>query len=214
MIKRSRREHCLQIAEQNPDWKILDLGCGRDGIKLANVYADIENYSSDYQGFRFVQTEATKTPFEDKEFDFVFCNHIAEHVPDPSAFCDELVRISKRGFIEVPMPFFDNLVVGNSNPPPHGHVWWVTYDDVTNEVVFKPRKAIVEEMAIPADTTFLLPFFRESMILELYWEDSIDIRLDDPVFSYVAGNSDSPRVVDLTGKVIPSKVQKWRPKLL
>ena len=112
------------------------------------------------------------------------------------------------------MPFFDNLVVGNSNPPPHGHVWWVTYDDVTNEVVFKPRKAIVEEMAIPADTTFLLPFFRESMILELYWEDSIDIRLDDPVFSYVAGNSDSPRVVDLTGKVIPSKVQKWRPKLL
>ncbi len=214
MIKRSRREHCLQLCEQNPDWNTLDLGCGRDGIKLVNVYADIENYESDYPGKRFVQTVANDTPFEDKEFDFVFCNHIAEHVTDPAAFCKELVRISKRGFIEVPMPFFDNLVVGNSNPPPHGHVWWVTFDDVTNEVVFKPRKAIVEEMAIPADTTFLLPFFRESMILELYWEDSIDIRIDEPVFSYVAGNSDAPRIVDLTDKVIPTSVQRWRPKLL
>ena len=118
MIKRSRREHCLQLCEQNPDWNTLDLGCGRDGIKLVNVYADIENYESDYPGKRFVQTVANDTPFEDKEFDFVFCNHIAEHVTDPAAFCKELVRISKRGFIEVPMPFFDNLVVGNSNPPP------------------------------------------------------------------------------------------------
>ena len=218
MIRRIRREHCLKLLAKKPDWKILDLGCGLDGIKLANVYADIEDYSSDYQGFRFVQTEASKTPFEDKEFDFVFCNHIAEHVPDPQAFCNELGRISKRGFIEVPLPFFDNFVIGNSNPPPHGHVWWVTYDDIRNNIVFKERKRIVEEMALPRDTSFLLPFFRESMILELYWEDNIEGRIDDAVFEYDSGTTKSePTKYDLTdrqGVRHRPRPSFWKPRLL
>ena len=212
MIRRSTREHVLEMVESNKNWDVLDLGCGRDGIKLANNYADIENYVSDYPNNRFVQTEASETPFEDKEFDFVFSLHIAEHVSDPYKFCKELTRISKRGFIEVPTPFFDNLVVGNSNPPPHGHVWWVTFDDIKNEMVFKPRLSIVDEMAIPADTTFLIPFFRDSMVLELYWEDTIELRQEESYFSYTAGNSDPPKIIDLRGKKIPKNLRKWRPR--
>ena len=212
MIRRSTREHALELVGSNKNWKVLDLGCGRDGIKLANNYADIENYISDYPNNRFVQTEASDTPFGDKEFDFVFSLHIAEHVSDPYKFCKELTRISKRGFIEVPTPFFDNLVVGNSNPPPHGHVWWVTFDDIKNEMVFKPRLSIVDEMAIPADTTFLIPFFRDSMVLELYWEDTIELRQEDSFFSYTAGNSDPPKIIDLRGKKIPKNLRKWRPR--
>jgi len=212
MIRRSTREHVLEMVESNKDWDVMDLGCGSDGIKLANNYADIENYVSDYPNNRFVQTEASETPFEDKEFDFVFSLHIAEHVSDPYKFCKELTRISKRGFIEVPTPFFDNLVVGNSNPPPHGHVWWVTFDDIKNEMVFKPRLSIVDEMAIPADTTFLIPFFRDSMVLELYWEDTIELRQEESYFSYTAGNSDPPKVIDLRDKKIPNNLRKWRPR--
>ena len=212
MIKRTTREYALELVESNKDWNVLDLGCGRDGIKLANSYADIENYVSDYPGNRFVQTEASETPFKDKEFDFVFSLHIAEHVSDPYKFCKELTRISKSGFIEVPTPFFDNLVVGNSNPPPHGHVWWVTFDDIKNEMVFKPRLSIVDEMAIPADTTFLIPFFRDSMVLELYWEDTIELRQEESYFSYTAGNSDPPKIIDLRGKKIPNNLRKWRPR--
>jgi hypothetical protein len=214
MIELSTRVHALNLVSENPDWKVLDLGSGADGVKVANTYADIENLKDNFPGKRFVQTEASTTPFEDKEFDFVFAIHIAEHVSDPFLFCSELTRIGKRGFIEVPTPFFDNLVVGNSNPPPHGHVWWITFDNIKKEIVFKQRYQIVQEMAVPADTTFLLPFFRDSMVTEMYWENTIELRKDESVFEWTSGNnSDSPRVVDLRGKTIPSNVSAWRPAL-
>jgi len=200
MIKRSRREHVLELVESNKDWNVLDLGCGRDGIKLAGTYADGEEYSSFYPKDRFVRTEATETPFEDKEFDFVFSLHIIEHILDPHKFCKELIRISKRGFIEVPTPFFDNFVEGNSNPPPHGHVWWITFDDIENEMVFKPRLSVVREMLVPADTTNMYPLFRDSMLLELYWEDTIELRKEDSYYSFTAGNSDPPKIIDLRKK--------------
>ena len=200
MIKRSRREHVLELVESNKDWNVLDLGCGRDGIKLAGTYADGEDYTSYYPNHRFVKTEASETPFKDKEFDFIFSLHIAEHMPDPYKFCKELTRISKRGLIEVPTPFFDNFVEGNSNPPPHGHVWWITFDDIKNEMVFKPRLSVVSETIVPADTTFLHPFFRDSMVLELYWEDTIELRKEDSYYSFTAGNSDPPKIFDLRKK--------------
>ena len=211
MIELSTREHVLEMIASNSDWNVLDLGCGTDGIRLANVYADIEDRSASYLDKRFVQTEACATPFEDKEFDFIFALHLAEHVHDPSAFCAELMRIGKRGFIEVPTPFFDNFVVGNSNPPPHGHVSWVTYDIIKKEMVFKPRFQIVAEMATPPDTTFLIPFFRDSMIIGMYWEGSIDFRVGEAVFSYTAGNSDPTRTIDLRGKEIPPGSMPWLP---
>ena len=212
MLRRMKREYALGMTRSNKDWKILDLGCGRDGIRSANVYADIEDYKSFYPNNRFVQTEALNTPFKDKEFDFVFSLHIAEHVRDPLLFCQELSRISKRGFIEDPTPFFDNLVVGNSNPPPHGHLWWVNFDDAKSELVFKPRLSIVEEMATPSDTTFLIPFFRDSMVLEIYWEDKVESRVEESYYTYDAGNSDAPRVIDFKGKTIPKNIRKWRPR--
>jgi ubiquinone/menaquinone biosynthesis C-methylase UbiE len=211
MVELSTREHALKIVSENPDWNVLDLGCGTDGIKKANVYADVENYTNSYPNKRFVQTQGSETPFKDKEFDFVFSLHIAEHVEDPFLFCKELTRIGKRGLIEVPTPFFDNLVEGNSNPPPHGHVWWVTFDNIKKEIVFKPRLQIVAELALPKDTTFLLPFFRESMVTEIYWENNIELRQEESYYKYVAGNSDPDRIIDLKGKKVPPHVSGWRP---
>jgi ubiquinone/menaquinone biosynthesis C-methylase UbiE len=41
-------------------------------------------------------------PFAEKEFDFTYCSHVLEHVADPAAACREIMRISKRGYIECP----------------------------------------------------------------------------------------------------------------
>ena len=140
MIELSTREHVFDIISSNPDWEVLDLGCGTDGIRLATAYADIEERSASYLNKRFVQTEACTTPFEDKEFDFSISTHVAEHVPDPVKFLRELVRVSKRGYIEVPTPMMDNMGCGNDNPPPHGHLWWVTFDDDDQYIDFKRRQ--------------------------------------------------------------------------
>ena len=41
-------------------------------------------------------------PFKDKEIDFVVCSHTLEDVRDPIWVCQEINRIGKRGYIEVP----------------------------------------------------------------------------------------------------------------
>lgn len=46
--------------------------------------------------------EKTPYPFADKSVDFVICSHTLEDVRDPLYVCAEMVRIGKRGYIEVP----------------------------------------------------------------------------------------------------------------
>lgn len=41
-------------------------------------------------------------PFRDKQFDFVICSHVLEDVRDPLWVCSELMRVAKKGYIEVP----------------------------------------------------------------------------------------------------------------
>jgi len=199
MIKRCSREYVLNLIDSNPKWNVLDLGSGADGWTRADVYADIVDYAEKYPDKKFVRTLADETPFKDKEFDFVVATHLAEHVPDPPKFCKELARIGKRGYIEVPTPFFCNIVSGNSNPPPHGHVWWVTYDDDNDKLVFKPRLAVTKEFVTPPDTTLLIPFFSESMVTGIYFENEIELEVGKAIFTYHFGNSDGTVTYDFSG---------------
>jgi SAM-dependent methyltransferase len=46
-------------------------------------------------------------PFRDGEFDYVICTHVIEHVPDLEAFCAELFRVAKSGYLEYPLIYYD-----------------------------------------------------------------------------------------------------------
>src|SRR5690349_25177201 len=41
-------------------------------------------------------------PFADKQFDFAICSHTLEDVRNPLWVCSEIIRVAKRGYIEVP----------------------------------------------------------------------------------------------------------------
>src|SRR6059058_2170825 len=41
-------------------------------------------------------------PFADKQFDFAICSHTLEDIRDPIWVCQELQRVAKAGYIEVP----------------------------------------------------------------------------------------------------------------
>jgi hypothetical protein len=41
-------------------------------------------------------------PFADKEFDFVICSHTLEDLRDPLFVCSEMIRVGRRGYIEMP----------------------------------------------------------------------------------------------------------------
>ncbi len=175
MIKRSSKKHIDNLIEQNPNWKILDIGCGYTAHEKANVICDIQDLSHFYKNKKFIKLEDKKLPFKDKEFDFVIASHVIEHVEDVAFFIKELERISIKGYIEVPSTLEDNLVFENKND----HLWHLEFDDIKNELLIKKRIQYMEPVITVSTAKKLSKYFRQSLILELFWEKSIEFSLDE-----------------------------------
>ncbi len=142
----------LVLANIKPDDIVLDVGGWACPFNRANWVLDAEPYAT--RGFygqiglpssqggdteffsqeTWVQRdmcEKTPFPFPDKFFDFSICSHTLEDIRDPLFVCSELIRVSKRGYIEVPSRVSetcrgseaDNLV-GLSH-----HRWFVEIQD-------------------------------------------------------------------------------------
>ena len=113
----------LVLSHINPDDIVLDVGGWACPFNRANWVLDAEPYET--RGFyrqiglpgsqggdteyfskeTWVQRdmcEKTPFPFPDKFFDFSICSHTLEDIRDPLFVCSELIRVSKRGYIEVP----------------------------------------------------------------------------------------------------------------
>ncbi|MFZ0711960.1 MAG: class I SAM-dependent methyltransferase [Terrimicrobiaceae bacterium] len=97
--------------------RVLEIGSGGNPWFRSNVLCD--KYLSDniergnkplVRDREFVQADATSLPFKDKEFDFVLCSHVAEHIDDIAAFFREIQRVGKAGYIETRNYFFEQTV--------------------------------------------------------------------------------------------------------
>ena len=173
MIKRSSKQYIDNQIEQNQNWNILDIGCGYTAHNKASVICDIQDLSHFYKNKKFVRLESKKLPFKDKEFDFVISSHVIEHVEDVSFFIKELERVSSKGYIELPTFLEDNLVFENKND----HVWHTEFDDINFKLLIKKRVQYIEPLITVSTAKKLSKYFRQSLILELFWENSIEFDL-------------------------------------
>ena len=131
LIRRSSKTHIDNLLNQNPDWNILDIGCGYTAHKNATVICDVQDLSNIYKEKHFVKLTSKILPFKDKEFDFVIASHVLEHVEDVNFFIKELERVSTKGYIELPSRLGDNLVFENIKD----HIWWFVFDDVNKVLI-------------------------------------------------------------------------------
>ena len=173
MIKRSSKQYIDNLIDQNPNWKILDIGCGYTAHKKANVICDVQDLSEFYKGRDFIKLKGKTLPFKDKEFDFVITSHVIEHVEDVNFFIKELQRISSKGYIELPTILEDNLVFENKND----HLWHMEFDDVNHQLLIRKRIQYLEPVLTVSVAKKLAQYFRQSLILELFWENSIEFNL-------------------------------------
>ncbi len=58
---------------------------------------------------KIIYYDGGKFPFSDKEFDYVICSHVIEHVIDVELFLEELFRIAKKGYLEYPLVYYDYI---------------------------------------------------------------------------------------------------------
>ena len=170
LIKRTSKSHIEKVLSEKPEWKILDIGCGYGASKYATTICDILDLSDHYKDRSFIMLKEKKLPFKDKTFDFVICTHVVEHVDDVPYFLNELSRVSKKGYIEVPTRLEDNLVFENKK----AHLSHLVFDDVDNKIIVSKKIQYFEPILTVGTIKKLNKYFRESLVLELYWENSIE----------------------------------------
>ena len=177
MIRRSSINHINSILKKNTQWKILDIGCGFTANKYATEIADAQDLSSFYKNKKFNKINKKVLPFKDKEFDFIIASHVIEHVEDFEFFIKELERISNKGYIELPTRLGDNLVFENLKD----HIWWFVYNDKKNEIVASQKNQLIEPFLNVSTAKKLEQVFRESLVIELEWEDTIEYVINDSI---------------------------------
>jgi hypothetical protein len=115
-------------------------------------------------------------PFEDGRFDFAVCSHTLEDVRDPIWVCEELSRVARAGYVEVPSRLEEQSLgvhgpwVGWSH-----HRWLCEVRDGALELVMKPHLLHARESDhFPAG--FHATLSDEERVEQLWWEGELVAR--------------------------------------
>jgi len=182
LIVRQSKEKINKLLQNNPNWKILDIGCSDRASKFATDVADIVDVSNFYHNKKFTLIDKNHPlPFKNDEFDFIICSHVIEHVEDIEFFIKELQRISQQGYIELPSRLEDNLVFVNKS----AHLWWFDYDDDEKKLLYDKKSQILEPLMSVNLCWEFRKKFKESFIIQLYWKNTIEIEKNNLRFQNI-----------------------------
>jgi len=182
-IRRTSKLNQKKWLKENSHLKILDLGCTNVNFwPEANHFADIEDYSEYFNELNLPYTRIEpnkKLPFKNKEFDYVILSHVMEHVPNLLEFKDEIVRIAKAGYIELPTKLNDNIVFGCEEEV-LGHKWWFEFDDDIQQLLYTEKKDALEKFLSVGSVWKFQKYYEDSFILQFFWKESINLKRREP----------------------------------
>lgn len=158
--------------------RVLEVGSGHNPTFRSNTivekYVDTNYHRCDdvkiYPHQAFFNASGETLPFKDKEFDYVICNQVLEHVDDPVLFIQEQCRVAKRGYIETPS------LLGEFLFPKKSHRWVILYID--NKLVLFEKDKMPGNYGNNYGELFLnyLPY--QSLIYKLLWLTEGDLMLN------------------------------------
>ncbi len=211
------------------DALVLDVGSGDKPSWRADVlldrYVDAA-YAGQRSGSRAARVsrplfdgDAAAMPFADGAFDYTICSNLLEHVPDPGAVLEELMRVSRAGYIEVPDAASAKIVDFPS------HVWWCRLDESTDPptLTFEPKHSrwsdpeigrYFERTGLDREVAKVLDSRFEDRVVMLHWRDRVPYRVDGDVpQEFMRAALDQPgHTKDLRARVILTVTQlvTWR----
>ena len=118
-----KAKNIAKYFEPNQSDEILDIGGGTGEVsdqlhkkfafpktKLVEISKDAVTYSKNKQGIKkAIEFDGYHIPLPDRSIDFGFSTHVLEHVPNPRKFLQELHRVCKKVFIEIPIDYSENI---------------------------------------------------------------------------------------------------------
>lgn len=199
--------------------RVLEVGGGSNPHPRANIVTDkfIEsNYHRDddlrlYPHEKFITADGNQLPFKDKEFDYVFCNHVLEHVEDPQQFVSELSRVAKRGYLETPS------LIGEHLHPKESHRWVLL--EIDNKIVMYEKEKVDFQLSLDLGSLFLEEFLINSFAYRIFdgtypnlrrvmyeWKDEIEVLVNPTDKYYREYFTNWSR--EVTKKVLPARGTK------
>lgn len=169
--RRRRHERFFPLAALPPGGRVLDVGCGRLGLRALEPRLDITGVDlapqPAYPG-PFVQADASEgLPFGDDEFDLAYCSSVIEHVAPArrEAFAAELRRVARGWFVQTPAYSFPiephSLLPGAQwLPPRYRKRYWRLGATGGWEAIELLRRAEVEALFGPARAERLGPLVK------------------------------------------------------
>ncbi|MCI1683079.1 MAG: class I SAM-dependent methyltransferase [Bacteroides sp.] len=197
--------------------KVVEIGSGSNPLFRSDVIVEKfidSNYHRDgnvkiYPHQHFVNADGERLPFKDKEFDYIVCNQVLEHVEHPEAFVNEQSRIAKRGYIETPS------LIGEQLFPKKAHKWAIL--DIDGKLVMYEKSKMEENYANDYGRLFLnyLPYqslaykmlgLTEGALLtnRYEWEGEIEI-LVNPTDEYYLSFFTKPWDDEMIRKIFPPR---------
>jgi SAM-dependent methyltransferase len=205
-----RRLHCPVDAKA----LVLEIGAGGNPYFRSNVLVDAYESTGERHWVPLTRDRPTvlafaeSLPFKDKEFDFVIASHVFEHSLDPIRFLEEMQRVSKAGYIEVPDAFMERI-----NPYPD-HRLEITVRN--GKLVIRKKQAwqadpeLVELYEVSVKqvvTDHMIPSYPFDFHVRYYWTDKIDYEVVNPEVEIFAVEAEQPNTRLLHNASVRSKVQ-------
>lgn len=165
----------------NKNSLVVDIGSGEKPFWRADVYVDklslgnvqrATKFDTIHDLGMFVDSDVAKMPFKDGAFDFSFASHILEHVENPASVINEITRISKSGYIEIPNGIIETI------EPFASHLWFVFREKKKLIFVRKSKKMHEILCANGKNYRSLLGKVNEPFN-RLYWKKKIEFEIID-----------------------------------
>ncbi|MBF0583314.1 MAG: class I SAM-dependent methyltransferase [Magnetococcales bacterium] len=185
-----RRLHCPVAKEA----LVLEVGSGGNPYARSNLLLDAYETSGERYWVPLVMDRPTvlglveNLPFRDKAFDFVIASHVLEHSSDPARFLEELQRVAKAGYIEVPDAFYERInphrfhkleiTLRNETLLIRKKVAWVSDPDLT-ELYEHRLKPLLTTARFPL-TGRAIPRHPFAFHVRYYWQDKIQFVVLNP----------------------------------
>lgn len=110
-----------KIKSIKPHYKVLEIGPGATPHQRSDIFLE-KNFETEDELInqsgrvgllktdkKVVTYDGNTFPFKDKEFDYVICSHVLEHVPNVEFFVNEIQRVGRAGYLEYPTIYYDYL---------------------------------------------------------------------------------------------------------
>lgn len=195
-MRQAARERLLKTLPD--DALLLDVGGWAVPFPRADAVLDLGSYDTrgewGYEGDRATERftretwtqrdicDRTPWPYEDDQFDVAICSHTLEDVRDPIWVCQELQRVAKAGYVEVPSRLEEQCYGFQGPWTGWGHHHWLVEQE-GDGLMFLFKHHVVHAPKNHFAPSFHPTLTEDQRVLSLWWEGELPAReliLDTP----------------------------------